>query len=815
LQSSCEFLKVRSGLLQVTALAACMVPVTDVAQMVSPLVDRDGAPFSYPSQPTDEIGVVYAPSSAEITPEGYVYTGFGELMFFCGPELEPVNQRLRVLEKGYLPIVQYSVKREGITYRFEMFSAALGSHQPDGPVINFVRITAVNEGSEPRLAGLASAVRYHDPSSTASGSGDNRFIRPASSPVIGQYQQPGIAFSPSWMYGFSGNAFIRDGKVIYFFPEQPKPRLDLTREDRYSDISSIQSRTLKVSTDTPTGTAIYRFLLLPGQSQTFDFAMPMLPPAENDPLTAQIRTASYDTYRAATVSYWDAMLARGMSIELPEKKVADTFNASLIYDLLALNKIGTDYIQTVNQLHYHRFYLRDSADIAHMYQMTGYADIAGHVLDFSLTKQASDGNFLSQPGQYDGWGQTLWILDEQYSFTHDKQFAETVFPNMVHALEWFERATAVDPLHIMPSTDVNDNEFVPGHLTGYNFLALDGLDDMADVARSLWRQNDLKRIDHDESTFRKSFMDVLDRATASTKGYIPPDLDGNGLGTDWGNLFSITPRPQLKLEDPRIAATLKAVRAKYQEGITTYSRPDQGQYLHHYLIFKNMLTAIATDDQENAVRELYGVLVHTTSTQSGFEYAIRPWGDRNFHGNLSPHGWFAAEYRSTLRSMLVRETDDELHLLSVISPEWTGAGKRIVVRNTPTYFGKVSFTLSMPNDVGGELHLQTEYRTATRRLVLHLPWFYRLDSAEADRKKIAESNGALELPIHTARVVLKWHRIAGSEALSYENAVANYKQEYLDRYQKWITTGVSYNWRPAGESESGAPADGGTKEHGH
>jgi hypothetical protein len=215
------------------------------------------------------------------------------------------------------------------------------------------------------------------------------------------------------------------------------------------------------------------------------------------------------------------------------------------------------------------------------------------------------------------------------------------------------------------------------------------------------------------------------------------------------------------------------------------------------------------------VRELYGVLVHTTSTQSGFEYAIRPWGDRNFHGNLSPHGWFAAEYRSTLRSMLVRETDDELHLLSVISPEWTGAGKRIVVRNTPTYFGKVSFTLSMPNDVGGELHLQTEYRTAPRRLVFHLPWFYRLDSAEADGKKITESNGALELPIHTARVVLKWHRIAGSEALSYENAVANYKQEYLDRYQKWITTGVSYNWRPAGESESGAPADGGTKEHGH
>ena len=37
-----------------------------------------------------------------------------------------------------------------------------------------------------------------------------------------------------------------------------------------------------------------------------------------------------------------------------------------------------------------------------------------------------------------------------------------------------KQARAADPLHIMPASDVRDNEFVPGHLTGYNFLALMG-----------------------------------------------------------------------------------------------------------------------------------------------------------------------------------------------------------------------------------------------------------------------------------------------------------------------------------------------------
>ncbi len=790
---------VRSGLGKYSLSAALFFSLAiqaGIAQMVSPTIDPDGQPFSYPSKPTDEIGVLYSPSAAEVTPEGYLYTGFGELMFFIGPDLQPVSQRIHVLTKGYLPILSYEVRQNGLLYHFEMFAASLGEEQPDGPVINFVRVSVSNPGNTTAMAFLASAIRYQGESTTASGSGDNRFLRPVVAKEPGGYQQPGEKFNPDWVYGFQENAFLRDDRVIYLFPSDPKPNLNLTLTDRYNQISGLGPKKLNVSQTTPTGAAKYSFLLQPGETRILDFALPLLPVAEQDPLVAKIRSARYETYRAEVEKFWEKILGAGMTIDLPEKKAADTFNASLIYDLLALNKVGSDYIQTVNQLHYHSFYLRDSSDIVHMYDLTGYPEMASKVLAFYSRKQQPDGNFLSQPGQFDGWGQTLWIYGEHFRMTQDKEFANAVLPSVMRALGWFEKATAADPMHVMPATDVRDNEYVPGHLTGYNFLALDGLDGADYLAKNLGHSEDAQRIEADRAAFHKNFMAVLDRVTAKTGGYIPPDLDENGLGTDWGNLLSITPRPQLPLNDPRIVATLKAVRAKYQEGISTYSQPDQGQFLHHYLTIKNTLTSITIGDQENAVRELYGELLHTSATQAGFEYAIRPWGDRDFRGNLSPHGWFAAEYRSMLRYMFVRETDDELHLLSVLSPAWLGAGRHILVRNVPTYFGKVGFTLTMPDESSAILTLDTAFKNPPKTIVVHLPWFYTLGSAEADGTKVKSQGNSLSIPVNTKTLKIQWSRTPTPPGLSYEETVQAYKSEYRRRYNELLIKGTYYDWHP-------------------
>jgi len=803
--SSCIISTLRKSVL----LSLCFVPTFCAirhasAQMVSPAIDQPGQPFSYFSKPTDEIGVMGADAATEITPEGYLRTGFTELMFFAGPDLQPSNMRVRTLEQNRLPVVHYEFVRDGVTYRFTMFEAridvsaideerrhasvpfppgvSVASGLSKGPLVNFIRVELVNQTHEPNRAIFATGTRYDGPDTTGTGRGDNRFRRPVEGRFPGDYRQIGEQFSPSWGNSFDDGHFFRYNRELYGFPAGYSGRTFTLREqDTERNLRDLLRPTyLNATPTTPVGIVTYSRLLHPGETLTLDFKMPLIPTA--DPFAiAAIDHTSFDDARTRIVAYWNDILASGMQISLPEAKPVDTFYTNLIYDLIAIDHIGSNYIQTVNKLHYHSFYLRDGADIVHSYDVTGYPQIAGECLEFFAKSQKPDGNFLSQPQEYDGWGEALWAYSQHYRITHDKAFAEWALPQIARAVDWLHQARVSDPLHIIPASNVRDNEYVPGHLTGYNFLALDGLRLAIQMATETGHADLAQKWQAEYDDFHQAFFKVLDPRAAANNGYIPPALDGQTGGFDWGNLLSVVPEPTLDPHDARVTATLKATQAKYAEGIMTYA---DGKFLHHYLTIKNTMTETIRGDQEQALKEFYALLVHTSSTNAGFEYNMIPWGDRNFGNNLAPHGWFAAEYRTLLRTMLVREQNHDLHLLSVVSPEWIGKGKSIAVRQAPTNFGTVNFTLDQPQDGTAVLRLHADFSQAPQQIVLHLPWFMRLLSATADGKIVHAADDALAVPAATQTVSLRWSLKPGTPQLSYSRAVAGYRSEYAHRYQE-------------------------------
>jgi hypothetical protein len=252
--------------------------------------------------------------------------------------------------------------------------------------------------------------------------------------------------------------------------------------------------------------------------------------------------------------------------------------------------------------------------------------------------------------------------------------------------------------------------------------------------------------------------------------------------------------------DRMVTATLNATRAKYQEGIMTYGN---GRWLHHYLTMKNTETEIIRGDQQLAVQELYALLLHTSSTQAGFEYCILPWGDRDFANNVSPHGWFAAKFRAALRNMMVREQGNDLHLLSVISPEWVKPGDVITVKRAPTDFGQVNLEFRS-DTIGATLVLDNHFSspssqgagsssqsgaTGPQSIVLHLPWFTKTSSVVADDKPMQVVGTTVKIPISARRVRLNWARLKDAPDLSYARAVTEYKAEYRHRYEQWQRTG--------------------------
>ncbi len=748
------------------------------AQMVSPSIDAPDQPFSYFSAPTDEIGMMDAEAATEVTPEGYLRTGFGELMFFAGPELRPTHVRIRTLEDGHLPIMHYQFSQNGVAYRFTLFAATLDG-KPEGTLVNFIRITMKNEGEQPNRAILATGMRYDAANNTGATHGDNRFDRPRQGRFPGDYRQIGEKFSPDWVYSFTQDGFLRDNRLLYTFPAGYVTR-GWTLHGRYNYPQDIaKPEKLNVDPTVPVGIVTYSRLLQPAEEYTVDFKMPVVPASD----TAALDAATFDAAHAQVVAFWNRILAEGMQISLPEQKPVDTFYTNLVYDLIARDHIGPDYIQTVNKLHYHEFYLRDGADIVHSYDVTGYPQIAAQDLAFFAKSQKPDGNFLSQPQQYDGWGEAVWGYSQHYRITHDKAFAEWAIPQIDRAVQWLKQARAADPLHIMPASDVRDNEFVPGHLTGYNFLALSGLSLAIPMAQQTGHPDFASAWQAEYNDYRQAFLKVLDQRTKEENGYIPPALDGQKGGFDWGNLLAVVPEPTLSSRDPRVAATLKATQAKYAEGIMTYAN---GEFLHHYLTIKNTMTETIRGDQEQATKELYALLLHTSSTHAGFEFAILPWGDRNFQDNLAPHGWFAAEYRTLLRTMLVREDGNQLHLLSVISPDWIGQGKTISVTQAPTYFGSVAFQLTQPTANEADLTLTTNFdphsTDAPSAIVVHLPWFMQIQSAEANGHSIHATDGQLILPADTKAVRLHWSMRADAPTMSYQKTVDDYKAEYARRY---------------------------------
>ena len=753
------------------------------AQMVNPAIDRPNEPFSYFAKPTDVIGVMDARMATEITPEGYLYTSSGELMFFTGNPPRPVNARVRTLYKGHLPVVEYQVERDGVLYEFQMLATTMGT-DPAALLVNWVRVNVRNAGSTPATAWFGAGVRYTSQTNTGSGTGDNRFNRPAFGSKPGDYYQGGVEFNPDWTYGFQGNAFLRGGKVMYWFPKEPQPELMLTLKTGYNYPQDLKPRKLKVWPDTPVGIALYQLKLAPGQQQQLEFEMPVEP---LDPTSSAYATAvtmamanpvDHGGILQQTARFWDDLLAKGIEINVPEQKVNDTFKANLIYDLIARDKVGDDYVQTVNKFHYHMFWLRDSSYIIRMYDLSGYHDIARQCLEFYARWQQPDGNFVSQGGQFDGWGQALWAYGQHYRITHDREFGEKIFPAVVKAVQWLKQSRAADPLHVMPSTSPGDNEDITGHVTGHNFWALAGLKNAIALADGLGHKQEAADFRREYADFFKAFVAALNQVTQKTGGYMPPGLEGPG-GQDWGNMLAVYPEIILDPHDPMVTATLERTRAKYQEGIMTYG---DGRFVHHYLTMKNTETETVRGDQEMAVGELYALLVHTSSTHAGFEYSILPWGPRDFDGNLAPHGWFAAKFRAALRNMLVREQGNELHLLSVISPEWVKDGQKITVHRAPTNLGQVNFDLEFAPG-RATLSLDNHFSEQPQSIVLHLPWFMDVNRVMADGKEAAVRNGAVTMPITARSIEITWTKKAGVPALSYAKAVSDYKAEYARRYQ--------------------------------
>src|ERR1700722_11462842 len=256
--------------------------------------------------PPDLIGPMGSGATTEITPEGYLSTGFEEMMFFSGADLEPTNAHIRTLDQGNPPIVHYQLDRDGIKYRFTIFAAKIDKSaivearrhakfpfMPGfdiesniyHPMVTFIRVDITNDGPDPRRAVFAAGVRYADPNAAV----DHRRDNP----------QTGEAFNKGWVNYFDDANFYRFNRDLYAFPAGFVDRSFLIRKNwSESNPQYVLGVThVDAGPTTPVGVVTYARELKPGENWALDFKMPVIPTADPFAITA-IDDASFDAIKA-------------------------------------------------------------------------------------------------------------------------------------------------------------------------------------------------------------------------------------------------------------------------------------------------------------------------------------------------------------------------------------------------------------------------------------------------------------------------------------------------------------------------------------
>ena len=795
--------------------------MADLYGMLDPdVMDPPDQPFSYFANPTDVLSSWGALLGTEVTPEGYIWTGVGELLFFTGNPPVPVRARIRTLHRGCFPIVEYAFEEKGVRFSFQLFAADLGGALEKLPV-SFARITVSNQlEDEPRAAYLSAAWRFRGPTNTMYSSlTDYRFGQKLDR-IPPRLVEGQAAFNPHWHFDWADDALLREGRMVYAFPSTPAPsRKWLSLEDsglrmrRYfsGEIEGDPDPRYTASTQTPVGVATHCLVLQPGEARTLVYRLPLVPLPDDSPEARLVRGADADRLLAETVSFWEEKVVANAPLHFPEGKVQEYLIANTITNLLTIDEVDDELIVNVNKFHYHDWYGGgNTTELCRGFEYMGLLDVARRAFEFFHSKQWPDGSFRLDRYEdrlyWEFFGYNLWGWGRHFQLTRDRVFLERVYPGVVKAMAWHADVTARDPLGLFGPATIADDAFLKDcRQTGQHLWGLIGVRNAIAMAREMDQPEDVARFEDQERRFRAAFDKLLDAQTEKTGGAIPPALERTTQGNDWDNLRTLHPEILFDPADPRIEATLRAVRRRYQEGVLAYTWPtsiakkdDQFVFneepgLHYWQTPNNAQASLVRGtawDQEWAVRELYAMLLHSTSTHLPAEFGTIPWSTRGYSHvfNITPQCTSSANTIQLLRNMLVREQGDTMVLLSAVSPEWLQPGREIGVCNEPTAFGPVTFSVRARSD-RLLIRLPKQYRQPPQRVVVRIPWFYETCRGEIDGEAFSTQTSEIEVPLKASELALFGGFRSDTPPLSYGQAVDDYKAEYRRRYANFLRTG--------------------------
>ena len=451
----------------------------------------------------------------------------------------------------------------------------------------------------------------------------------------------------------------------------------------------------------------------------------------------RIDAPAYNAARANVVAYWNQSLAGSATFVVPEERVNAAERA------LEAQELAMTWRYSVGNV-YEELSYAEALDVAQVMAGYGYGDVARQILRFTLRQL---------PVRFTNWraGERLVAGAQYFRLTRDAAYVDEETPGLRAVVDRLSRGLASSRTGLLPrerySSDIPDEI---NSLQGQT-LVWQGLRAMADVWSSTGRETLASRSRGIAGRLERG----LRRAVALSARRLPD-----------GSLFV----PAALLDEGAPFRQLTASRAgSYWNLVMPYAlasgffRPhgEQAAGLLRYLLrhggrlaglvragaFRlsasgsgtdqvygtNVARFLADNDEaDQLVLSLYGTLADalTPGTYVAGEAAsVAPiHGERFRTMYLPPNNDGAAVFLEELRLTLVHETPDGLELAFATPRAWLEPGKSIVVRNAPTSFGPLNYSIARQ---GNTVHVElTPPPSPTLRLRLRLPHGERIAGIE-------------------------------------------------------------------------------------
>jgi hypothetical protein len=450
---------------------------------------------------------------------------------------------------------------------------------------------------------------------------------------------------------------------------------------------------------------------------------------------------TYDTARATVVKFWDARLASGATYSVPEPAVEE----AELGVLTQLTSFGWRY--SVGNP-YEELSFAESLDAAEVAVQYGYPSVAKSIIEFALRRIRADPTIFRA---FRG-GHVLSTAALYVRATRDRAFLRAETPalaDIVGRIAERQRRTGKLRGRLVPealSTDLENHaiDSVPGQLEAIMGLRAIGrvwaaAEDDAHAARAAALAASI------DAAVRPALMKVSKRLRDRTL-FVPDRLTGQ---KPFGRVTASRDGSYWNLMMPyAFSSGWFAPHTPVSRGILRYLLQHGSRLLGVTRTYAGtvygstggagiapvyglgMTRFFADNDQPDQLDlSLYGMLA-TGMTQgtfvSGEAVSLRPLGgafDRAMF--MPPNAGANASYLGTLREVLVHERRGPLGAptgldLAFSTPRgWLDDGKTIEVKDAPTSFGKVSYSIARHgSSVVAHLVLP---RTQDVRLRLRLP----------------------------------------------------------------------------------------------